>query len=217
MRPELNDEFFLDVNPDGPLTTNLHGWNPPKHDPKKGGGGASIPPPTTGGPGPIISNPEASYKAALKAVMPFLSSADVKSQAALYNVPIPKNLRITGNPVDIGGGLRNQYLSADRAQAALVALTKTGQTGPGMNFLRNAIGLLKQFGSNTPNQGMSREAYTQLTTQLGALIEGAKKEAKVAPFAQLAQMFLAPSLRGGSLMEQNKNGSYGIASRKLFT
>lgn len=206
-RLEQEDQLFV---------SNLQGWNPPNHPP--GGGGKKKPPtPPAPGAGPIIppTKGNAPYTKALSAIMPYLSPEDRTSQAALYGIKNP-NPRAPV-PSQITGGVRNQYLSQQRASQALAALAKSGATGPGANFLNNAIKLLQTYGSNGPNEGMSRENYTRMTTALGELLRGIKGQSGMSPYAALAQSFIAPTFSTGALMEQDKKGNFGVPSNRLFT
>lgn len=186
--------------------------------------GAKPKPPAPPGPAPIITDKP--IKPIVKAFLPFMSPEDKASQMALYGLgpATPKQqakaaLRPPAMPpLEIGGDVRNAYLSVDRANQALSALQATGAKGPGVQFLRNAIGLLRTYGSNG-GEGMSRAAYSTLATQLSNLITGAKKDSSLSPYVGLSQTFLAPTFSTGELMPQTKISGvthWGAPSGKLF-
>lgn len=120
------------------------------------------------------------------------------------------------------------FMTADRATQALARLdslrTQAGlsedQLGPGYKFIRQAINLLTQFGirQNAGEQGMTRAEYEALQTQLASMVEQAKSDRNLAPYAELAQQFVNPTLPTDLLGSRTigNNSVYGTPSRRLF-
>lgn len=168
----------------------------------------------------IIQKPAANadYKKALVAIAPWLAPEDLSAQARLYGLSV-KNPRV--NPEAMSGGVRNFYLSQSRASQALTKLNKSGVKGPGATFLQNALGLLKKYGAQGANQGMSRADYSMLANELQQLIAGSKNQDNIGLYSALAQQFINPTLSmAGNVMTSHKAGGktfYGAPSSKLWT
>lgn len=190
--------------------------NPKPSAPAGGGGGGGGPQPPAP-PKPVLPA-TGEHVNALKAIFQYLSPEDQKSLGALYGIT-PTS---TDVPTQITGQIRNTYMSADRAQQALTALGAMqglNKGGAGYAFLQNALGLLKQYGGTAGN-GMSRENYTQFSTQLKTLLDAAKNDKRLSPFTSIAEAFLNPSFSAGQLFQSTKAGGqeyYGAPNTKLFT
>lgn len=176
-------------------------------------------PPPTGTPtppppaGPIVTNQkDKTYTSSLNALMPFLSPSDQQTLSMTYGISVPSP---TAEPAEITGDVRNAYLSSDRAQQALTALGSVAGNGAGINFLRNAIQLLKQYGG-TAAGGMNREAYGSFSQQFNALMQNAQGQSGVDPYLSLAQQFLNPTFKTGQLMNMTDSGN-PRANKKLYT
>jgi hypothetical protein len=192
-----------------------------------GGGGTSTPasapapvttpvtnPTTTPVTTPVIpvANQPSPYADIAKTLVPYLSPEDWATQAQLYGLPAPT----APIPTQITGEVRNQYMSADRANQALAALenmrTAAGSPdyGPGYEYLKNALGLLSKFGGQG-GEGMNRLSYNEFTTALNNLQNSVSGDTTgtYSPYSSLATMFLNPTFTAGELESQTKTSTNG--------
>lgn len=201
---------------------------PIRDDEKK----ASTPPPPPSTPtAPTAYNPaspSSSYtlpayiKKSAKSLLPYLSPEDAKAQAIFYGVNAPS----VETPTAVTSGLRNYYLSKQRATNALGALenmrasTGKGNLGPGYTLLRNVIRLLQTYGGDTAN-GMTRSAYNQFSTELNSMLSQAKGDNALSYYADLAQQFANPSFSAGALNPTTKLSTgktvFGQSNKQLYT
>lgn len=139
-----------------------------------------------------------------RVLMPFMADLDRTNISSYYNIED-----------QAGGGARpardrRYFMSAGRAQQAISALDSLnpGEKGPGYNFLVNALGLLQQYGS-AEGDGMTRANQVKLNEGLQALLSGYSDVSTLAPFRQLASMFLAPRMNAAPQRQATR-------SRRLF-
>lgn len=196
-------------------------------------------PPRPKGPTAIdFSTAEKKYASIASWLLPYLSPENTSTMNAWMqrNVPgLVKPTPVGPIPTEVTTQIRNQYLSADRATRASEALRRMQQAagekgkalGPGFTFIRQAIGLLQQFGGGTnrgpgmANGAMSRSEYTQFSNAVSSLIKDASNERGMGEYVQLATMFLRPNFSAGQLMPgtQTQDGRYlyGQANTRFFT
>lgn len=182
--------------------------------------GPSAPPsaPYTNPPSVPVVQP---YGDITKALLPYLSPEDSNALETFYGFTEPDR----AIPNEITGTLRNYYLSKGRATSALTALdnmkiaSKKSDLGPGYTFLTNAIGLLNQFGAQGED-GLTRQAYSQFSSAMDDLFQLANGNEDLAPYANLASMFIYPGFTAGPLVSQSKVGGrtvFGSPSSRLYT
>lgn len=179
-------------------------------------------PPLPDEPGSLpVNTPPEPYGKMAEALLPYLSPEDSNVLESFYGFEQPDR----AIPTEITGGLRNYYLSKERAGSALTALnnmkTASGRSdlGPGYAFLVNAIGLLNQFGAEG-GEGLTRQGYSQFSSAIDSLMQMSQNDASLAPFANLAMMFVNPGFTAGRLVSQSKIGDktvFGSAHSKLYT
>lgn len=182
---------------------------------------STLPPPPPPSPGTPYPDPVPSaVRDAVAAMAPYLSPEDRRTQSALYGL----GLATEPAPAEITGGIRNSFLSRERAQSALTALQNMNaesrtQMGPGYDFLVNVIGLLNEFGGQG-GEGMSRDAYTRFNYAVQDLLANASRASVSSSVVDLAGMFALPGFSAGSLVPHRRTGSsvqYGEADKNLYT
>jgi hypothetical protein len=177
---------------------------------------ASPAPTSTTLPPPPVVKPAEPYGKIVQTLLPYLSPEDSAALESFHgfaqdNRPVPEQ---------VTGQLRNYYLGRERAQSAIGALQNMKAAGggkdlgPGYTFLVNAVNLLGQYGGQG-GEGMSRQAYSEFSTSLSNLLELAKGNQSLAPYANLVNLFASPTFSAGSLTGYGKNGP--VASKKLYT
>lgn len=176
----------------------------------------AAPPP----PSPIIpvADQNKQEQAYAQALMPYLAGTERTALSATYGVGSPGRIAGSANAPVLN---RNYFLGSQRANSALAALeaarTASGgsATDSGFAFLNQSINLLKKYGGEDMENGMSRENYQRFTDEFKALLEQAKTTRVPAFYQNVAQMFLQPTT-AEPLMATDKYG-FGAASRRLFT
>lgn len=184
------------------------------------------------------------YTTILSKLFGYLSPSD-QNAASVITGQSPTG---ASEPGEITSLIRSNYLSKERATQALGALaglTPSDSSG-GYDLLKNALGLLQQFGGSG-GTGMSRENYLKFSEQLNNLLAEAQSiqqqeytnlqnwnndrqasgedlipypEYNALNYAELARMFLNPSFSAGYLMPFRKVGNqlvFGTPDKKLFT
>lgn len=165
-------------------------------------------------------NPEHIYANLMNSLIPFMSPEDQRSAASNLSRLLPdafgdydlEKLPAFTPPV-LDTTLRNQMLSAGRAQAALDTLSKVAQAtgkseaelGPGYSFLRDVAATVKQFGGSG-SEPMLKQQQLQLQAALDPLFAEAKNE-NVAAFGPLARMLAQPFYSSGQLFTGGRSKS----------
>jgi hypothetical protein len=172
-------------------------------------------------------DPTAEFALWQNALIPFMSPEDQRTAgnnlAMLYpNEEKFKAYGLEQTPTPALGPYSSEpkwdYLSAQRAENALATLDKArdvmGKTntdfGPGYQFLRNIVTVLKNYGAT----GGDHQTRAQYLGQLGALdplMSQAKTDA-LSAYGPMAQQLASPFFSGGSL----RNYSRGQDGRNYF-
>lgn len=177
-----------------------------------------------------IKNQRGKYLTIARALLPFMSPEDARALG--FTLRREEGWKIPGIgpiPTQMGAQVRSKYMSQARAQQALGALQNINiasgaKLGPGLGFIKEVVGLLNQYGSGPSANGMSRQAFSQFQTALGALIEQAKtspQRNELAPYVGLANMFTEPTFSAGYMMPRQKTAAgtyvYGTPNNRLYT
>lgn len=165
-------------------------------------------------------NPENIYANLMNSLIPFMSPEDQRSAASNLSRLLPEAFgdydleKLPGfTPPVLDTTLRNQMMSAGRAQATLDTLSKVAQAtgkseaelGPGYSFLRDVAATIKQFGG-TGSEPMLKQNQLQLQAALDPLFAEAKNE-NVAAFGPLARMLAQPFYSSGQLFTGGRSKS----------
>lgn len=124
--------------------------------------------------------------------------------------------------------VRSEALSSQRASEALTRLDSMRDAakltddamGPGYKFIKQALNLLKSLGGNpAAGQGMTRAEFENMQSAFSSMLSQAQTDKNLAPYADLAQKMINPTVSSGDLMGRRVAGSntvYGSAAKKLF-
>lgn len=189
---------------------------------------APVPAPPSGTPVqvPPVVTPVDPFKTVASALLQHLSPQDAAALKSYYGIGEDYGFRPMWAPQPganvrqltpgMSGATRNAYLSADRAQKAMNAITSalsaakiTNGGGPGVAFLQNVINLLNKYGA-TGGQGMSRGVYQEFDTAINELFKQAEGNQDIGQFRDLASMFVRPTFAGSTTLMGDK------ANKKLY-
>lgn len=159
------------------------------------------------------------------ALLPYLAPEDqavVKTQLA-KSVPKKYGGYQTASVTSLQPGYQTSMLSSQRAQMAAESLrgvykSYKGKVGAGYGFLNKALDLLSKYGGTTGS--MSRGNFQNFVAEANALMSTAKGVKALTPYAELASMFLNPTISNGSLTDVHKTQSgkviYGAQNTQLY-
>lgn len=167
------------------------------------------------------------------AMLPFLSPEDRRAFSANIDRQFKGKGAKFGDSIKFGHGLtsavtpgvRQDYMSVQRAQSALSALERmraasgfrAAKFGPGFQYLRQVADVLRDFGS--VGRPMSRAEYGAFLGAVDPLLNEAKS-GQLGAYGALAKAFLQPFFIGGGLMNAGRTQSgemrFGVPNPKLF-